>query len=156
MKKTVLIVSFFIQLLFFYEKAVSEIERSPEEIKLEIKILEKISKDIIRKDKIRVFLIGYDPKKLLRYSSGFILVKDCSKADIVIAKENDKGELSSCRKDIPGIALKYSLLRKDSIFIGALFWYKGRPNLVFIRKRLEKLNIKLPKSYSRYIEDQIW
>ena len=137
-------------------KVYAQIEKLPEEIQLEVKILEKISVDISKKDKVNVFVLGYNPKYLKRYSKVFKVVQECSVADIIIAKENDDNVLSQCPKNIPGIALNYVLLKEDEIFIGALFWYKGRPNLVFIKSRLEKFHIRLPKSYSKFIEERIW
>ncbi len=154
MRKFFIVLSFFI-LVFLINNSFSEIERSLEEIKLEIKILEKISKDITDKNKINVYLIDYNPRLLIRYSTSFVLVKDCGKADIIIAKTNSKEDLKMCH-NVPGIALNYSLLKENKIFIGALFWYKGRPNLVFIKSRLERFKIDLPESYSRYIEEQLW
>ncbi len=142
--------------LLAFTKVYAQIEKLPEEIQLEVKILEKISIDISKKDKVNVFVLGYNPKYLRKYSKVFKIVQDCSIADIIIAKENDDNILAQCPRNVPGIALNYALLKEDEIFIGALFWYKGRPNLVFIKSRLEKFRINLPKSYSKFIEERIW
>ncbi len=130
--------------------------RSEEEIKIEVKILEKISIDIVKKTPVKVFVIGYNKNQIKKYAKRIVIVEDCNKADIIIAKEKSQILKTSCKKKIPGIALNYSLLKENPNFIGALFWYKGRPNLVFISFRLEDFKIKLPGSYSRYIEEKIW
>ncbi len=134
----------------------AETLRSKQEIIIEVKILEKISVDITKKKPAKVFVIGYDKNYIKKYAKKLIVVDDCNKADIIIAKEEKDIIFSSCKKKIPGIALRYSLLKENKNFIGALFWYKGRPNLVFVSFRLKQFQIKLPKSYSKYIEEQIW
>ncbi|NPA52853.1 MAG: hypothetical protein GXO22_08155 [Aquificae bacterium] len=130
--------------------------RSEQEIKIEVKILEKISVDIVKKNPVKVYVIGYNKNYLKKYAKKLLVVENCNEADIIIAKENNEQLKNTCKKKIPGIALNYLLLKENPNFIGALFWYKGRPNLVFISFRLEKFKIKLPKSYGRYIEEKIW
>jgi hypothetical protein len=59
-------------------------------------------------------------------------------------------------KNVPIVALDYSLLKKDKNALGAFYWQKGRPNITFIANRLKKKGIKLPKEYERYIENNVW
>ncbi len=50
----------------------------------------------------------------------------------------------------------YSLLKKyQSTAIGGFFWQKGRPNIVFMRKSLQKHHIILPPDLQKYIEDEL-
>jgi len=62
---------------------------------------------------------------------------------------------SKCKDKIIFV-LDYTLLRKHTNAVGAFYWKKGRPNIVFIRPRLEQYKIKLSKSYDKYIEDSLW
>ena len=50
----------------------------------------------------------------------------------------------------------YTLLKyyKEST-IGGFFWQKGRPNILFLKRNLEKHDIQLPKKFSRYIENEL-
>ncbi|WP_281951644.1 hypothetical protein [Nitrosophilus kaiyonis] len=51
---------------------------------------------------------------------------------------------------------KYSLIKNyQNRVIGGFFWQKGRPNIIFLRKNLQKFNISLPKEFNKYIEDRV-
>lgn len=62
---------------------------------------------------------------------------------------------SEC-KGKPIVVLDYDLLKRYDNAVAAFFWKKGRPNIVFIKDRVEKFKIKLPPSYEIYQEDEIW
>ena len=50
----------------------------------------------------------------------------------------------------------YKLLKRyEKSAIGGFYWKKGRPNIIFLQKNLQKYNIKLPSSLSEYIEDSL-
>ena len=50
----------------------------------------------------------------------------------------------------------YTLLKKyQNRAIGGFFWQKGRPNIVFMRKSLQKHHIALPPNLQKYIEDEL-
>ncbi len=45
------------------------------------------------------------------------------------------------------------LQRNKGVVVGGFYWQKGRPNLIFIKNRLEKVGIVLPTNLQKYIED---
>ena len=47
------------------------------------------------------------------------------------------------------------LFYEDERVIGAFFWQKGRPNLIFLRDRLEKYKLPLSGELEAYIEDEL-
>ena len=47
----------------------------------------------------------------------------------------------------------YEKLLKDNRYLGAFFWNKSRPNITFIKARLEKQKIELSKDYDKFVED---
>jgi hypothetical protein len=49
----------------------------------------------------------------------------------------------------------YRILRQNSDIIGAFYWSKGRPQIIFIRPRLEKKKITLPDNFKKYIVDTL-
>lgn len=50
----------------------------------------------------------------------------------------------------------FNLLQKmKKSAVGGFFWQKGRPNILFLRKNLQKKSIQLPESMQDYIEDEI-
>ena len=127
-----------------------------DERELEVRILEKIFSDITKKKEVRVVILGskrdYFSKNISTYSKRLKESRSCRKADIVFLAGVYRGKLpkgcggkilfSSRRKDI--------FLREDCV--GAFFWKKGRPNILFIRERLRKKKIELPPEYNRFIE----
>lgn len=91
-----------------------------------------------------------DVKSLGTYPGGLKIVDNCSKAEVVIlstVKEIPK----SCKGKIL-FGTRYAHLANLNV-TGAFFWQKGRPNILFYQKRLDKHNIKLDSSFNKYIEN---
>jgi hypothetical protein len=129
------------------------ISRSNEkDVKYEIKILEKIAEDIIHKDVVKVYLIGYDKNRIKKFSTAFKLVKNIDDADIVIVSKEDKSIFNIRNKIV--LATDFKLLKEIPECIGALYWKKGRPHIVFIKERLKDFKIKLSKDYGKFIIDE--
>jgi len=82
------------------------------------------------------------------------VVKTCKNAKVLILS-SDKSIPKHCI-DKPILVLDYALLEKHSNAVSAFFWQKGRPNIVFIKKRLQRFSISLPSTYDKYLEEQIW
>lgn len=79
---------------------------------------------------------------------------NCQDASVVILRKDSV--LSDRCKEIPILVLDYNLLNKYDNSVSAFFWKKGRPNIVFLKDRIEKFNINLPLSYKIYEEETIW
>ena len=47
----------------------------------------------------------------------------------------------------------YKKLLKDNKYAGAFFWNNSRPNITFIKNRLENQNINLSTDYEKFVED---
>ena len=62
---------------------------------------------------------------------------------------------SLCKSDNNQIFFtnNYEKLLKDNRYLGAFFWNKSRPNITFIKARLEKQKIELSKDYDKFVED---
>jgi len=61
-------------------------------------------------------------------------------------------DIENCDKMI--FANGYLVFRRSKgKAIGGFYWQKGRANLTFIKKNLEKEGIRLPKSLEKYVED---
>lgn len=128
----------------------------PEE--LEVKILQKLFLDILKKKEVRVFLVGDKReryrKNIERFAKKLKVVDSCKDADItLIAGFVDKFP----RDCLEGLlfSTKRENLFKFRNCLGAFYWKKGRPNLVLIRERLEKHRIELPSEYDRFIESEV-
>ena len=72
----------------------------------------------------------------------------CKEADIVIVTKNTID--ARCLKKII-LGTRYRHLKKPYV-LGAFFWQKGRPNIVFKRRNLIKKRVNLPKSLQEFVE----
>lgn len=82
------------------------------------------------------------------------VVKTCKNAKVLILS-SDKSIPKHCISK-PVLVLDYDLLEKHNNAVSAFFWQKGRPNIVFLKKRLQHFSISLPSTYDKYVEEQIW
>lgn len=83
--------------------------------------------------------------------SDFKMVENCEEAKIILI--DNSNDMKNCLKNNPAlIATDYKTYTKNPNVIAAIFWQKGRQNLIFRKEKLDNLNLSLPKEYSRYIE----
>ena len=117
---------------------------------LESVIFNKILTAVTAKEHPKVYIFTQNDA-LEKYPAAVVLAGDCKDADVVIL---------STLKDLPEackgkilFGTRYSHLKNPQV-IGAFFWQKGRPNILFYRGRLEKNHIQLDASFEKYIEDE--
>lgn len=117
-------------------------------MQIESSIFKEVIGAMVKTDKPKVFIYK-ENNSLQKHSDGLELVYSCSNADVVVV---------STLKNLPDLCFdkiifgtKYSHL-KDSRVVGAFFWQKGRPNILFYKDRLDKNDIKLDSSFDKYIE----
>ncbi|MFK5936861.1 MAG: hypothetical protein QM497_00560 [Sulfurimonas sp.] len=120
------------------------------DVKLASSIFNTIVSSITHKKNATVYLYS-DIESVSKYPDKLKVVKDCSSADVVLLS-SIKNIPKDCTFKIL-FGTKYSHLNNKNV-IGAFFWQKGRPNILFYKKRLEKYHIKLDKSFDKYIENQ--
>ncbi len=138
-------------LLFAY--SFSFAGQNGKEIKFEAKLIDSIAAALFKDSHLNVYVYGEDAKKIIKYSSVLRKTDDLKKATFILASTKLNSELKNVKKPI--IGMKYFLLKNENV-IGAIFWHKGRPNIVFIKDRLKKFGINPPKSLEKYIEDKVW
>lgn len=122
------------------------------EIELEAKIIAKIAKNSI-KDKIKIFIPNISNMEKDVYSKYFTLADSCESSNFVFVKKAIDGKGLCSQNDKLFFTNNYRRLLLDKRFYGAFFWNKSRPNIVFIKRRLEEKSIKLPKSYDQFVEN---
>ena len=101
---------------------------------------------------IKVFSDTPHYKEILQHISNIKLVSSPQDADFLVLEN----QLHTPSKGVI-FATSYHLLRdykKDAI--GGFYWQKGRPNILFLRKNLQKYHISLPASMQKYVEDELW
>ena len=125
------------------------------EIELEAKIISNIVNDLNFTSKPSIFIPNITQVEKNIYSALFNISDSCSDANFIFIKSDKLDEFKECEKlkDKIFFTNNYDLLLKNSHFIGAFFWSKSRPNIVFVKHRLISNNIKLPESYDKFVEE---
>ncbi len=127
--------------------------RSPEE--LQVRIFEKIFTDMFRKRTVNVFLISMRKRELSelfrRFSKRIRVVQNCMEADIVLVTSRNSFIPMECSEKIIFSLYRDDIFRIDRC-VGAFYWRKGRPHIVFVKEKLQSFNIVLPPEYEKFIE----
>lgn len=106
---------------------------------------------LTHKDTIKLYTQDKEYINVFADYAHISIVKKTDNADVVlITEESDLSNLPASPKQIL-FATSYQLLKKNNDIIGALYWRKGRSQLVFIKDRLEKHGIVLPFEYQKFI-----
>ncbi len=119
----------------------------------EVKILEKLVKDITKKKRPYVYFVGLKRQKvsvILKLSTLRQAV-NIDKADFIFLK-NRKRKFYAYK---PTLALDFSSLRHCKYCIGVFSWKNGRPILILFQENLNKFRIVLPKEYDYFIESRM-
>lgn len=107
-----------------------------------------IAKDITKKENPSIYL-HTDVNSLQKYPGKLKIVTKCEEADLVILSTTTEIPKPCLSKILFGT--RYSHLKNTNV-VGAFFWQKGRPNILFYQQRLDKHHIKLNPSFDKYIE----
>jgi len=120
------------------------------DLKLASSIFEKLTTAITHEKNPKIYVYS-DIDAIKKFHFKFNIVDDCSDADIVLLSTT-KDIPSTCRGKVL-FGTRYKHLRNEQV-IGAFFWQKGRPNILFYKSRLEKKHINLDASLDKYVEDE--
>ena len=112
-------------------------------------IFNLLVKEITKKASPNVYLFKGN-SSIEEYPGSLNIVTECNKADLIILSTTRNIPKGCLEKILFGT--RYSHLKNSNV-VGAFFWQKGRPNILFYKKRLEKNNLKLDSSFNRYIEN---
>lgn len=120
---------------------------STDDLHIEASIFDKVIRAMTKKEHPKVYT---DIKSVHRYPQKLHIVSTCKDADVFIISGTLEIPFDCKNKIIFGT--RYFHLKNNDV-VGAFFWQKGRPNILFYQKRLEKKGIKLDQKFRKYIED---
>ncbi len=135
----------------FSKQYVFLIKKYDKEIEFEAKIISKIASSST-KEKIKLFIPKISGQEKQIYSKYFNLVKDCKSANFIFDNKNSI-DTKCTESNKLFFTNNYRKLIANAKYYGAFFWNKSRPNIVFIKQRLQNNNVELSKEYLKYIED---
>jgi len=129
------------------------VNKYDKELELEAKIISNIATSSVR-DNIKLYIpeISITEKEI--YSKFFSLSDNCEDANFIFIKRNINLD-SLCKEQENKLFFtnNYEKLLEDNRYLGAFFWNKSRPNITFIKSRLEKQKIELPNDYDKFVEN---
>ena len=126
-----------------------------------LKVYHEIFMSVLHKEKVKVYTSAKELKEVFRTSPEIVLVNDPDLADIVVV-DTDRSYQDVLKhmdmqqqNKIPFFATHYQLLTAYDNVIGALYWKKGRSQLLFVKPRLERFGIILSSEYKPFIVDEL-
>lgn len=122
------------------------------ELELEAEIIYNIASASLKKP-ILLYIPEPSPEEKQAFSQYFTLTASCSDSNFVYVKKSVKASQLCQKQERVFFTNNYQKLLADSTYYGAFFWHKSRPNIVFIKDRLETNKIELPRTYEKYVED---
>jgi hypothetical protein len=128
------------------------VDEYTKETELEAEIVVKIAKDIMKDEKITLYIPNSTSLEKTIYSKKITLVDSCKEANFIFIKSDYELQCPASSKHFI-LTNNYRKLRNNNNFIGAFFWSKSRPNIVLVEHRLAQKNIVLPNEYRQFIED---
>lgn len=124
------------------------------DIKSTLKVYHSLFASILKKQHFSVYTDNSELKNAFSQSDKISLASSPSSANIVVASRKDT-IIRAYQSGTIVLTTKYSLLDDSTRVIGALYWRKGRSQLLFVRNRLQQQGITLPKQYSKFIVDNL-
>jgi hypothetical protein len=102
------------------------------------------------KERISVYVDA--PSSFPKLRDGTIILVPSPKiADLILASK-ERTVLDNPHKII--FVNNFYLLQKyRSKVVGGFFWQKGRPNIIFLEKRIKVLRIQLPKDLQEFVDE---
>ncbi len=117
------------------------------DIETAAKIYDKLFYAVFKKENIKVYVNDDEYKRMILSSQYLKLAEKIENSEIVIiTKEEEIKEI----KDKVAFCVEKDLLENNTNIIGAFYWNKGSPEIVFIKERLEKYNLNLLESFKKY------
>lgn len=115
-------------------------------------LISKIADALLKKKVVTIYTNDTSYQMLEKFPYRFKVVDSCEKADMVITPDVELPKAECKMSDALILMTHYRGYTQSKEAVGALFWQKGRPNLIFDKSRLQELSLVLPHAFTKYIE----
>jgi len=121
-----------------------------------LRLYESLFHAFVHKPTPLVYVTSGEYEKIFKQSKGLHLTEDLTQADIVLVTDESMflallPLLKKFQKKPIVFGTQRKFLQLSPLFIGTLYWKKGRVQLRFLSERLKRANIVLPEKFQRYI-----
>lgn len=120
------------------------------DVKTAAKIYDKLFYGIFQKDKILVYAKEPLYKSMILSAQNLQLTENIDEAAIVII--TSPNELNNRIKNKIIFATTNQIFQENENAIGAFYWQKGRPEIIFSAQRLNKLSINISNDLERFVK----
>lgn len=116
-------------------------------------LLEQMIGNLTPPEKQKVYVADAHIKQSVEGTKAFEIVSECARADIII----DDGSASeiACGAGKPAIVLSYRAFLERGNAVGAFFWMKGRPTVIYLAPRLESFHLKVTDKLQKYVVKEL-
>lgn len=121
---------------------------------IKVEILNKIFNNISTGKELIIWSDNKNITTEFTKKSNFETVSRCQDATLLVV-ENKKLLDKECHTKAIFV-LDYTLLTDIPNSFGAIFWKKGRPNIVILSPRAKEQSISVSEALSEYVEDKVW
>ncbi len=120
------------------------------DVKTGAKIYDKLFYAVFQKDSILVY--AKDPlyKSVILNSQNLKLANSAEEASIIIISSQD--EVTNKTKNKLLFATDNDIFIDNENAIGAFYWQKGRPEIVFSKARLKNAKLSITQEFERYLK----
>jgi len=129
-----------------------------------LKIYHNLFSALTHHEYVKVYTTDPELRSIFAKGEKVTAVDDPFKSDVVVvsnasayeqlqryfAKNADRN-----RENLLIFATDYHLLKEHHDIVGALYWKKGRSQLLFLTPRLKRYHVTLPDSYTLYMVDTL-
>jgi len=100
----------------------------------------------------RVYTEDEKIKTLLIQIPGIDVLPSCTDATLIIDTKHNIVKGNECEA-IPRLSNDYRLMVRKKDEIGAFFWMKGRPTIIFSKPRLQRFGLTVAPELQDYLEE---
>jgi hypothetical protein len=118
-----------------------------------IKLIEKIILEVSINKKMEVWSDNKEIFDELTKHNKLVMASRCEESTIIILEDKNNLTKECSSKHI--FVLNYKLLSEAPQSFGALFWKKGRPNIVIIKSRIKAQSIQISNDLKPYLEEKV-
>lgn len=108
------------------------------------RLIDKVAIVLTRKNHPKICQDGVNITPVIVYFRYASFTLNCNNADIVVSNSY----IPAFHK--PFLAMSYDALLKNANAVAGLYWLDGRYQLVFVKERLRRFGIILPKQYKPF------
>lgn len=110
---------------------------------------------------VHLYVDDKEYRSVFRHSPDIELTNTFEKSDIVLITTEEALSLARRKKgENPEgkpilFATDYHFLKSCEKTVGAFYWRKGRSQLLFLKKRLDRHHIAVPEKYGKFVIDEL-